>query len=199
MDLARSFINTILWISICVDFIFCQETVKDYDGNIYLIKRIGNQEWMMENLNSIHDSKGSKIKRVCYDLIRENCDKYGGLYAWEELHLDEDNNNLQGICPDGWHIPTDQDWSELISNLGGADSAAYLMKLDSTLFNIQYGGNYHNRLRNYNYQGRIAYFWTSSSFSTTAAWMRMIGRKNVNVNRSTVPKTYCLSVRCIKD
>ena len=110
--------------------------------------------------------EGRKIKRVCYDLIRENCDKYGGLYAWDDLRVNEEADSLQGICPDGWHIPDDTEWV---------------------------------MLRNYNYQGRIAYFWTSSSYSTTAAWMRMIGRKNVNVNRSTVPKTYCFSVRCIKD
>jgi uncharacterized protein (TIGR02145 family) len=182
-----------------MNFIFSQETLKDYDGNSYTTKRIGNQVWMMENLNSTHDSEGRKIKRVCYDLIRENCQKYGGLYAWEELRVDENNGNLQGICPDGWHIPTDNEWTVLVDNLGGADSAAYLMKVDSTLFNIQYGGNYHYRLRNYNYLDRIAYFWASSSFSTTAAWMRMIGKKNVNVNRSTVPKTYCLSVRCVKN
>ena len=176
-----------------------QETITDYDGNIYSIKQIGEQVWMMENLNSIHDSKGRKIKRVCYDLIRENCDEYGGLYAWEDLKVNEKEDSLQGICPQGWHIPNDDEWSLLIDNLGGVDSAAYSLGKDSSLFNIQYGGNYHNRLRNYNYLNSIAYYWTASSFSTTAAWMRMIGRNNVNVNRSTVPKTYCLSVRCVKD
>jgi uncharacterized protein (TIGR02145 family) len=184
---------------ICCSLTSAQEVITDYDGNKYATRQIGEQVWMMENLNSIHDANGNKIKRVCYELIRENCDKYGGLYAWDELRVDESNDSLQGICPDGWHIPEDTEWTILIDNLGGADSAAYMIKMDTTLFNIQYAGNYHYRLKNYNYQGSIAYFWTASSFSTTAAWMRMIGRKNVNVNRSTVPKTYCLSVRCIKD
>lgn len=185
--------------AISFSFTSGQDVITDYDGNKYATKRIGEQVWMVENLNSIHDSKGRKVKRICYDLIRENCDKYGGLYAWDDLRVNEEADSLQGICPDGWHIPDDTEWALLIENLGGADSAAYLMRFDTSLFNIQYAGNYHNRLRNYNYLDRIAYFWTSSSFSTTAAWMRMIGRKNVNVNRSTVPKTYCLSVRCIKD
>jgi uncharacterized protein (TIGR02145 family) len=176
-----------------------QDLISDYDGNQYAVKKIGNQVWMMENLKSIHDAKGRKVKRVCYDLIRENCDEYGGLYSWDELRVDEDKDSLQGICPHGWHVPSDAEWTVLIENLGGADSAAYLIKMDTTLFNIQYAGNYHKRLKNYNYKGSIAYFWSANSFSMTAAWMRMIGRNNVNVNRSTVPKTYCLSVRCVKD
>jgi len=179
---------------------FSQESITDFDGNKYKTVMIGNQLWMAENLRSIHDASGQKIKRVCYELIRENCDEYGGLYAWNDLKVDEKNNNLQGICPDGWHIPDDEEWTEFIDAMGGLDSAAFYINrgLDHD-FQIQYGGNYHYRLRNYNYLNDIAYFWSSTSFSTTAGWIRMIGKYHVNANRSTVPKTYCLSVRCVKD
>ena len=177
-----------------------QEILTDFDGNEYPTVMIGDRIWMAENLRSIHDANGVKIKRVCYGLISENCEAYGGLYAWDELKVDEENDKLQGICPQGWHIPDDQEWADLINAIGGADSAAY--KLNSgqvSGFQIQYGGNYHHRLRNFNYLEDIAYFWTATSFSSTAAFMRMIGRRNVNSNRSTIPKVYCLSVRCIKD
>jgi uncharacterized protein (TIGR02145 family) len=174
-----------------------QGILQDNDGFKYRTRKIGNDIWMIDNLKSTHDVHGNKIKRVCYGLIRENCEKYGGLYAWDELKIKGDS--LQGICPDGWHVPTDDEWTALIETLGGNDSAAYLLRNDTVIFNIQYGGNYHYRLRNYNYLDKIAYYWTSSSFSPTAAWMRMIGRNNLNTNRSTVPKVYCLSVRCVKN
>ena len=189
----------VVLISVGAEAVHAQQSIRDFDGYTYRVKQIGEQVWMVENLKSIHDAEGIKIKRVCYDLVRENCDKYGGLYAWDELRVDEASDSLQGICPEGWHIPTDHDWSLLIENLGGADSAAYFMKKDTSLFDIQYAGNYHYRLINYNYLDRIAYYWTASSYSSTAAWMRMIGKRNINTNRSTVPKAYCLSVRCIKD
>ena len=177
-----------------------QDVITDFDGNQYKTVRIGEQIWMAENLRSIHDAGGMKIKRVCYELIKENCDKYGGLYSWNDLKVDIAKDSTQGICPDGWHIPDDEEWTTLINAVGGADSAAInLNKGAFKEFNVQYGGNYHYRLKNYNYIDEIAYYWTSASYSRSAAWMRMIGKKNVNTNRSTVPKVYCLSVRCIKD
>ncbi len=177
-----------------------QEILIDFDGNEYKTILIGERLWMAENLRSIHDANGEKIKRVCYGQISENCDTSGGMYAWDDLKIDEKNNELQGICPDEWHIPTDEEWADFIEGIGGADSAAY--KLNKGLINnfkIQYGGNYHKRLRNYNYLGDIAYYWTSTSFSSTAAFIWMIGKKNINANRTSIPKLYCISVRCIKD
>jgi len=120
------------------------------------------------------------------------------MYSWDALGIV--SGNTQGICPHGWHIPTDEEWSLMIETIGGADSASYRLRTDTTLgFNLQFGGNYHNRLDNFNYLDKIAYYWTADKYSPTAAWMRMIGRKNRNTNRSTVPRVYCLSVRCVKD
>ena len=128
-----------------------QETVTDFDGIRYKTVLIGDQLWMAENLRSTHDANGKKIKRICYQLISENCEEFGGMYAWDDLNIDENNDDLQGICPEGWHIPSDTEWSIFIDAIGGADSAAYKMDHDSSLhFNIQYGGNYHKRLKNYN-------------------------------------------------
>ncbi len=176
-----------------------QDIVTDFDGNKYATALFGDQLWMAENLKSIHDARGEKIKRVCYHLIQENCEIYGGLYTWEELRVDEKNDSLQGICPDGWHIPTDEEWGILIESMGGADSAAYRLSRETPEFNIQYGGNYHSRLRNYNYLETNSYYWTANSFSKTAAFIWMIGKNNLNANRSSVPKVYGMSVRCIKD
>ena len=179
---------------------FSQEIISDFDGNTYATVKVGTQLWMTENLKSKHDAKGQVIKRVCYHWQIENCNKYGGLYAWDDLNIDEFKGNLQGICPDGWHVPSDEEFTQMIDAIGGADSAALILHAAEELnFNLQYGGNYHNRLENFNFLDSIAYYWTSSSFSKTASWMRMFGKNYVNSNRSTVPNLYALSVRCIKD
>ena len=155
---------------------------------------------MAENLKSEHDASGKKINRVCYRRQSEYCNEYGGLYAWNDLNVDEFKGDLQGICPDGWHVPSDEEFAQMIEAVGGADSAALKLKNAEEIdFNFQYGGNYHIRLENYNYLDKIAYYWTSSCFSKTASWMRMFGKNYVNSNRSTVPNLYALSVRCIKD
>jgi uncharacterized protein (TIGR02145 family) len=180
--------------------ISAQDSLVDFDGNKYKIITIGKQTWMAENLRSERDALGRKIKRVCYQYSADTCQEYGGLYSWNDLNVDEKRNELQGICPKGWHIPDDNDWQILIDEIGGADSAAIKLNYGSyRSFNVQFGGNYHYRLQNFNYLGKIAYFWSATSFSTTAAYMRMIGKKNINTNRSTVPKVYGLSIRCIKD
>jgi uncharacterized protein (TIGR02145 family) len=162
--------------------------------------KIGAQIWMAENLRSAHDAKGNKIKRICYQHKQDNCRAYGALYAWDDLNITPGDSSKQGICPDGWHIPSDQEWQILIDAIGGADSASY--KLNKGMlegFPLQHGGNYHSRLGNFNYLGKNDYFWTATSYSLTAAWIWMFGYQHINANRSTVPKVYCLSVRCVKD
>lgn len=177
-----------------------QDTLTDYDGNRYPFITIGTQTWMAENLRSTHDASGQAIKRVCYQYLEANCDTFGGLYSWIDLKIDEDSKQPQGICPDGWHIPSDNDWDVFMDALGGADSAAIKLNYGPYRgFNVQCGGNFHHRLQNFNYLDKIAYYWSATSFSPTAAWMRMIGKQNLNANRSTVPKVYCLSVRCVKN
>jgi uncharacterized protein (TIGR02145 family) len=180
---------------------FSQDTVSDYDGNSYKTVMIGDQIWMAENLKSEHDAAGEVIRRVCYKWNPENCQDFGGLYAWIHLKVNESGEgDMQGICPNDWHIPSDEEFAVLIDAVGGADSAALILQqADRVDFNMQYGGNYHSRLENFNYRDKIAYYWTSTNFSSTAAWMIMIGRNYVNSNRSTIPIVYGLSVRCVKD
>ncbi|MGM0651082.1 MAG: FISUMP domain-containing protein [Bacteroidota bacterium] len=85
------------------------------DGSSYQIMAFGNQCWMVENLNYAGNVNGNSW---CYDDDPSNCDTYGRLYDWEAAmegaSASETNpSGVQGICPDGWHIPSDDEWKQL--------------------------------------------------------------------------------------
>lgn len=88
------------------------------DGTSYQTVTIGNQTWMAENLK--YNVAGSKV----YDDDPINEEIYGRLYNWEQIMNEEETSNenpsgVQGIAPEGWHIPSDSEWLELIYFLGG--------------------------------------------------------------------------------
>jgi len=106
----------------------------DRDGNYYNVVTIGTQTWMAENLNTgtkidllsyaLTDTmNNSEIEKYCYDNDEINCDIYGGLYTWWEM-MDyplpgfDPESIIQGICPDGWHIPKFTEWANMINILG---------------------------------------------------------------------------------
>ncbi|MBK8503716.1 MAG: fibrobacter succinogenes major paralogous domain-containing protein [Saprospiraceae bacterium] len=106
--------------------------VEDFDGNIYRTVKIGGQIWMAENLRTEHFSESTPIPEVnnnstwqsanfgawCYyDTLESYNQPYGKLYNWFAV------NDVRGLCPVGWHVPTATDWSSLTSFLGGAVNA----------------------------------------------------------------------------
>lgn len=99
-----------------------------YGGQTYTTVRIGNQCWMKENMNignmiftGTYASNNGIVEKYCYNNNPANCQVYGGLYNWNELMQYSTVNGTQGICPQGWHIPTFEEFATL------------LIMLDSTL------------------------------------------------------------------
>jgi uncharacterized protein (TIGR02145 family) len=97
-------------------------TVSDIDGNLYHTVKIGNQCWMASNLNVTKKPSGANITRTCYSNLNDNCEKYGGLYTWAVLMNGAASSNgnpsgVQGICPNGWHVPSDAEWTQLTDYL----------------------------------------------------------------------------------
>ena len=97
----------------------CGETITDRDGNSYPTTAIGDQCWMRTNLRTTHDANGNPVTRHCHD-----CDKYGGHYEWSTVMNGAPTSNgvpsgVQGICPDGWHVPSQAELELLITFLGG--------------------------------------------------------------------------------
>ncbi|MCD4735302.1 MAG: hypothetical protein K8R53_04620, partial [Bacteroidales bacterium] len=97
----------------------CGETFI-YSNQEYETDSIGNQCWMSENLNvgiqiqnTTDQTDNNEIEKYCYDNDPVNCDAYGGLYKWDEAMKYATNSNIRGICPAGWHIPSDDEWKTL--------------------------------------------------------------------------------------
>ncbi len=98
----------------------------EYEGQVYNTVQIFSQCWMKENLNvgtmvpsNQEITDNDVIEKYCYDNVSNNCTKYGGLYPWSEMMQYTTKLGAQGICPVGWHIPTDEEWKVLE---GSADS-----------------------------------------------------------------------------
>ncbi len=94
-------------------------TVTDIDGNVYNTVQIGNQCWMKENLKTTRDATGNNSTRYCYEGNPDYCNLYGGLYTWAVLMNGAASSNnspsgVQGICPTGWHVPSDAEWTQLV-------------------------------------------------------------------------------------
>jgi len=112
-----------------------QGVVIDIDNNRYHIVTIGTQTWMAENLKVTRYNDGTPIPLVTdnvawsnlstpgYTWYNNSSSDYGALYNWYTV-----SNGIKNVCPTGWHIPTDDEWGNLVSFLGGSDNAMGKMK-----------------------------------------------------------------------
>ena len=109
--------------------VLAQQTVTDFDGNIYETITIGEQVWLNENLKSLHYSDGTEIPGV---VAYNNDDSletiYGLLYSWNAAMNGSNVPGTQGVCPCSTHLPTDQEWTILENYLGGPSVAGGGMK-----------------------------------------------------------------------
>jgi len=184
-----------------------KSTFKDSrDGKTYRYVKIGNQTWMAQNLDFVTDAGN-----WCYENNVDNGGVYGRLYTWEVSTK---------ACPSGWHLPSDAEWSELTSYLGGDHVAGDKLKeIDTTHwsspnskatnesgFEALPGGflvdrSAYNNQPNIQFQsiGKMSIWWSSNTYSGDYAYDRSITNYLANVRRTIDPKTVGLSVRCVKD
>jgi len=209
--------------------------IADYDGNIYGIVTIGSQTWMAENLKVTHYADGTAIPLVTdnsawANLADNNTDdaycyynndansQYGALYTWAAAmngaaSSTANPSGVQGACPDGWHLPSDAEWTELV-NFIAADgySGTEGTALKSTTgwvsdgngtdiygFTALPGGYRTNSSGSFYSAGSDGFWWSSSELSSTLAFNRSLHSNNAEVSRGSSNKSYGFSVRCIKD
>jgi len=223
-------------------------TIIDYNGNKYNTIQLGEQWWMVSNLKTTHYADGTQIplvegiieweslsytdKAYCYynNSTNNEARGYGALYTWPAVmngSASSENNpsEVQGVCPNGWHVPSDSEWKELEMFLGmspdtvdaigyrginiGSKLASspdgwvdgYLdsnPEFGSSGFNAKPGGG-----RRYDgtfgHKGDNANFWTATEYSNIRAWGRHIYSSYSSVHRYRNAKSDGFSVRCVKD
>lgn len=168
------------------------------DGKVYQTVTIGNQEWMAENL-AYEPSSGNYW---AYDNNNSNVETYGYLYDWE---------TACDVCPDGWHLPTNAEWTELTKNAGGKLKATGTIEAGTGLwydpntgatnetgFTALPGGY----LIGYGTFSSIGYdggWWSAAGHNTYGAWYRSVGYYGSDVYRYSSNKALGCSVRCLRD
>ncbi len=213
--------------------------IYDIEGNTYRIVKIGNQWWMRENLRVAHYSDFTAITKISSNVTWDNLAYYdaaycyynndsatyastfGVLYTWAAAMKMQYLPNNQGVCPSGWHIPTDDEYKTLEIELGmgasianntgwrGANEGEKLKSIDfwtgtssqftnSSKFNAYPAGIRSNNGLFY-YTGEYTYFWTSSHSGLYDAWCRGLYYGYTTINRNIYPVTYGRSVRCLKN
>jgi len=195
--------------------------VKDYDGNVYGIVTIGTQKWMTENLKTTKYNDGTAIPLVTNNTAWSNLTTpgycwyrneettyggtYGALYNW---YVVEAGN----VCPTGWHIPTDTEWTVLTDYLGGANVAGGKLKETGTTYwttpntgaTNETGftalpGGYRDNSGSFANVGGSGYWWSATEHDATTAWFRVLYCNSSNVSQVADNKKIGFSVRCLRD
>lgn len=205
-------------------------TVSDIDGNEYRTVKIGEQWWMAENLKVTKYRNGNSITTGLSNSQWENTTSgaytimphdsidglesdaevlavYGALYNWHAV------DDSRGLCPTGWHVSTDTEWSVLVNLAGGASVAGAKLRemgFDHWVYpNIEAtnelcftalpsGWRTHEGISDFA-NGGYAFWWSASSSSSNLAFFRAINTMEINIERSQFYKEAGYSIRCVKD
>jgi uncharacterized protein (TIGR02145 family) len=185
---------------------------------------IGKQVWMTQNLNVDMFRNGDPIPeaKTAEEWIRagengqpawsyynnnpDNGDRHGKLYNWYAV------NDSRGLAPEGWKIPSDEDWSRLEDFLGGMylEVGVKMKSIDFWAYYLDYGGTNESgfsglpggRRRSdgrFDRVGSEGYWWSSTEDDTSSAWCRYLSYGSKSVWRYGFDKDYGFSVRCLRD
>ena len=202
------------------------------DGKTYKTVTIGTQTWMAENLNYAYtgvpynySGNTSDSTSWCYSNAAANCTKYGRLYTWtaamDSVGTWSTNGKgcgygktcsptypVRGVCPEGWHLPTQTEWNTLFTAVGGQSTAGKMLKSTSGWNSSDNGtdaysfsalpAGYRYSSGNFILEGSFASFWSSSESYSRGAY-RMALDYNDNAFLDGDYKDLGFSVRCVKD
>jgi uncharacterized protein (TIGR02145 family) len=205
-----------------VDYTGQVDTVFDINGNAYKTVGIGSQIWMAQNLKSTRLNDGTIIQQVKSDSIWKwkhqiafcwynndsiyNSKIYGALYNYYTV-------KSEILCPVGWHVPSNSEWTTLVNFLGGTEKAGGKLKDYFTPYwndpNVCYANNFgfaaqpggtRSRIKgqfsNIRDQGN---WWTSTSKNEFYSYSWRMYNSDTHINRYDISNSDGASVRCIKD
>ena len=216
--------------------------LTDYDNNTYSTVQIDNQIWMAENLRTTHYANGARIAlgntfssttayRYFPDNNASNVSTYGYLYNWKAVMGNASSSNaipsgVQGICPIGWHVPSDAEWTQLTNYISSqtiyqcnnkstniAKVLASTMGWSNSTSTCAVGNNpgVNNAtgfsvlpagLYNYGIYFGFSYgadFWSATEGDDNDAYYRLLYYDYVDVYRYYNDQSYGFSVRCVRD
>jgi uncharacterized protein (TIGR02145 family) len=194
-------------------------TTLTFDGYTYDLVAIGSQCWFAENLRTEHYMNGDPIPgnlaiaewtsttsgaQAISDNNPTNLETYGRLYNGFAV------DDVRGLCPTGWHVPTDAEWTVLADHLGGSSVAGTAMKsspADSPSWNGTNTSGFSalpGGFRNYNSgyfsgEGDTGYWWSASPEGASSAWSWKLFTDLEIVYQSYYSLRYGFSVRCVRD
>jgi uncharacterized protein (TIGR02145 family) len=199
-----------------------------YQGQTYNTVQIGDQCWLRENLNvgiripgSQAQTNNGQIEKYCFNNDISNCDIYGGLYQWDEVMQYFSFEGVRGLCPDGWHIPSDEDLCMLeqsvdpaiscgVTGWRGTDGGGALKErgtahwntpntgaTNSSGFSFFGSGSWNPAGSGFTDLLSSGYLW-SSTLNGTTPWRRGLTYNGQQVERSSVNKNQGYSIRCVK-
>ncbi|MCQ2089612.1 MAG: fibrobacter succinogenes major paralogous domain-containing protein [Fibrobacter sp.] len=211
----------------------------DRDGKTYKTVKIGEQVWMAENLNYADSAKTTSLKgrSWCFGNVAKNCDVTGRLYTWsaaiDSVALAKDAENpqtcgygktctlpatVQGICPDGWHLPSKAELETLVNAVGGKATAGTALKsgrgwnkdgndkdgngTDEFGFSALPGGYRSGADDEFMSAGERAYFWLASEVATDknkASDLALFNNDASVYMKGEWNKKSASSVRCVQD
>ncbi|MCQ2093300.1 MAG: fibrobacter succinogenes major paralogous domain-containing protein [Fibrobacter sp.] len=201
----------------------------------YKTVKIGDQVWMAENLNYADSVKTPSLKgnSWCYDNKTENCDVAGRLYTWaaaiDSVALANDADNpqicgygktctlptvVQGVCPEGWHLPSYDEWETLFKAVGGSSAAGKALKSGSGWSGSGWSGNgngtdtygfsalpagYRDGNGGFYNAGNYAYFWSASELGSYDAYSMGLYYYGEYACVGHLSKNLGFSVRCLQN
>lgn len=200
---------------------FVEDKTTDKDGNVYTSVTIGTQVWMVENLKTTKYNDSTDILLVTDSTAWSNLAIpgycwynndaptykaiYGALYNWYA-------SNTGMLCPTGWHVPLDAEWTTLTTFLGGEGIAGGKLKETGTThwtspntdatnesgFTALAGG-YRQFSGSFYLFGIYAVFWSASQLDDNRSWYRDMVNERGYVSKGTISLTSGFSIRCLKD
>lgn len=201
-----------------------------YGGQTYNTVQIGTQCWLKENLNigvmidnSQNPSNNGIVEKWCQGNLESNCNVYGGLYQWSEMMQFMTTPSAQGICPSGWHIPSDQEWCTLtmfldptvncnaIENWTGTNVGSKMKETgtvhwanpntgatNSSEFSA-FGAGFRRSIGVFMNLTSNALFWSSTEINSTYSYYGGLMYDKTGWFRGTGYREDGMSVRCLKD
>jgi uncharacterized protein (TIGR02145 family) len=199
-----------------------------YDGQTYNTVLIGSQCWLKENLNvgtmingNQNQSNNGTIEKYCYNNNTSNCDVYGGIYQWNEMMQYSTTPGVQGICPSGWHLPSNSEWCQMATYLDptvscvtgtwfGTDAGGKLKEAGTTHWLSPNTGatnssgftalpsgyvdnNYYSNLNT------VTIFWTSENLTNGNAMSYGLNYTQAKISSAPNFWYHGFSARCVKD